>query len=271
MCEGCGFGIEDCIGRAVVAIPGLAYAAGVDHHPFGTKCQRSILAESFGGRSPRAGPMAINDWHMGMPHQTHWRIKVIKVDSRNCGGQHIFPNWVTRTTVHERELTQVRRHAFRQGMQPIEIINAQLIARPERGAARVGIELFQVQLVEHSPIVIARKRKQIVPAQNFDAGIRFGAIADHIAQAPDAIKATRVGDDRVQCHEVCVDIGKDQYSHRCLGRHSTTSWGKLPTCPTNNLSSALVARALSEYNTVGFRQLGRNSVARLERPHSGYY
>ena len=82
----------------------------------------------------------------------------------------------------------------------------------ERGAAR---EVLEREHVDDREVVVAGEADRAVRAGQRDAGVRLGAVADEVAEAPQLVRAVglRCRDHGLEGLPVAVDVGRDRDAH----------------------------------------------------------
>ena len=103
--------------------------------------------------------------------------------------------------------------ALRQRTQPFQVGWRELIAGPERGQARHGIEFFEVHEAADGLVVIAAHKNA---AQRLGAGdhlIGIAAVADRIAQVHDEVVRRSGGQTGFQRFEVAVNVAEKKDAH----------------------------------------------------------
>jgi hypothetical protein len=81
------------------------------------------------------------------------------------------------------------------------------VSRPFRRRARLGVEPIDLGSPDRCCIVIAAHARRVAFVEAGHHGVRLRTIADHIAEVPDGIDIAGVGEDRVEGHDVAMDIG----------------------------------------------------------------
>ena len=116
--------------------------------------------------------------------------------------EHVLPHRVSRARVVEAECALLALRA--QTLEEREVGGGDHLARPLRREARAAREIVQRQLADDRHVVVAREAHGGMTAHKLDAGVRVGAVADEIAQAPQ-LGGLAVGD-RLQHGFECLSV-----------------------------------------------------------------
>ena len=127
--------------------------------------------------------------------------------------EHVLPDRVARARVVEADAGLLA--GRRQRAQELEVRRADRLLRPARGERRARRELVEADLAGDAEVVVAGQADRRVPARQLDAGVRLGAVADEVAEAPHLVGARGfgVGEHRLEGVAVAVDVGEDRDLH----------------------------------------------------------
>ena len=114
---------------------------------------------------------------------------------------------IAHAAVHKRDGV-LHQPACRQAAQPCRRFGAQAAARAAERIARLVRAALEAQASRADQVVIAGDDARAARAQERDAGIRVGVIADDVADARELAGATRVEcrEHRLERLEVAVDV-----------------------------------------------------------------
>ena len=108
----------------------------------------------------------------------------------------------------------VDRVALRQGRQPGARGRVDRVARPFGGCAGLRVEPLDLAAAQGRGVVIAADADRPDLDEASDHAVRIGAVADDVAELPDGVDRAGVGEDRIERHEVAVDVREDRDAHR---------------------------------------------------------
>ena len=141
------------------------------------------------------------------------------------GGEDVLPYGIARRRVIEPHAAHRSRGLQR--LQPVAVAGVDDLLRPARGERGAGGELAEVEVAGHRQVVVAGQADVGVLARQPAAVVGIGAVAHHVAQAPDLLRRAGpdVGKDRLEGVTVAVDVGDDGDLHESRGRLGP--WGIL--------------------------------------------
>ena len=91
------------------------------------------------------------------------------------------------------------------------------VAGPFDRRAGLRVEPLDLRTAERGRVVVPADADRPAFGQPGDDGIGLGAVAHHVTQVPDRIHIAGVGEDRIERHEVAVDVRQDGDPHRRSG------------------------------------------------------
>ena len=98
--------------------------------------------------------------------------------------------------------------------QPRLLLGAEDLTGPTGGSAGIAAKTGNVDLAEHSQVVIASEHDVGAGADQVDALVWTGSIADGVAQTPECIEAiTLCFEDGFERLEVAMNIGENNDAH----------------------------------------------------------
>lgn len=204
-------------GGTRVAVAGLADAAGIDQPLVGAEIERRVVARlgatdflAFffrGGAGKVERDVRVAD--QGDPGGLR-----VEAGIGLLGGEHVLPNRVAWGGMEEAdplpftgrlELAQRRQAAL-----------GDVFPRPgDRLGGSLG-ESGDVEGAKHSEVVVADEADGAALAHQVRALVGLGAVAEHVAEAPDLLDSHVVGrpEDRLEGGQVGVDVADHGYAHR---------------------------------------------------------
>ena len=106
------------------------------------------------------------------------------------------------------------RVAFRQGRQPGAGRPTDRVAGPFRRGPGLGIEPVDLGTAERRRVVVAADADRADLDEPGDDAVGIGTVADDVAEMPDGIDRAGVREDRIERHEIAVDVRQDRDAHR---------------------------------------------------------
>ena len=104
-----------------------------------------------------------------------------------------------------------------QRRQPAPRRRVDRVAGPLRGRAGLGVEPLDLAAADGGGVVVATDAVRPELAQSRHHGVRIRTVADDVAELPDGIDVAGVGEDRIERHEIAVDVRQDRDAHRGRG------------------------------------------------------
>ena len=197
--------------RGCPTLPGFS-----SHSPL----ERSSRSPSRRG-SPRRELALVADERerdVGVPDQADALALHVQAQLGEQVGEHVLPDGVARAGVEEpdRLLLALGRSVDRKPR-----FSGEITSRVHCAAMRAPLENSSSEISPgDGEVVVAGEAHRDMLAREFDAGVRLGAVADEVAQAPQ-LGCLAVGDGLERGLEgvpVGVDVGDDGDLHRCRVR-----------------------------------------------------
>jgi hypothetical protein len=101
--------------------------------------------------------------------------------------------------------------------QPGTAVRRDRVARPFCRGARLRVEPVDLRPSDGCRIVVAAHAGRAAFAQAADDRIWLRAVPDHVPQLPDGIDLAGMIEDRIERHDVAVDVRQDRDAHRRRG------------------------------------------------------
>ena len=146
---------------------------------------------------------------------------------------------------------------YGQALEPGEVLVADDVRRPVEGVAGGVVIERVVHAPGHRGVVVAQQRGLAVGAHQLAALVHRGSVADHVAQAHQAVHAQRVhrAQDLLEGLDVRVDVGDDADPHgtfrlhRTRGRRRLLRHGAATPLPVDQALDALGRLAVQRTGT----------------------
>src|SRR6185436_3326238 len=143
--------------------------------------------------------------------------------------EQVFP--VPRTggrRVHEVEGGLARYE--REALEVFPVVARQGLHRPLGRDARVDVEPRRFRAAARGGVMVAEEHGAAALPHAIEALVRTRTVADDIAEADDAIRTAPVelGQHRVECFEIAVDVREDRRGHPTEGRASWAIRSRIP-------------------------------------------
>jgi arginyl-tRNA synthetase len=206
-----GLGVELEPGGAWVAVTGLADAARVEQ-PFALA--QLDLGPPGGLTALRVAPAAAanadeEERDVGVADQPDPLLHRLEAGLRLVAGEHVLPDRVPGGRVEEPH-SPLGPGGVEAG-EVVEGLLADVLPRPlDRRCGALG-EAGDVERAEHRKVVVAGQAGAAALAHQSGAGIRLGAVADHVAEAPDLVDGGLLDrrEDGLEGLPVGVDVAED--------------------------------------------------------------
>ena len=117
----------------------------------------------------------------------------------------VLPQGVTWAAMDEQDV--IHDASLREGAEPRAGRLGHGVAGPLGCRARLRVEPIDLRTSDSRGIVIAAHPSRIAFTEACHDGVRLRTVADHVAEVPDGIDVAGIGQDRVEGHDVAMDIG----------------------------------------------------------------
>jgi arginyl-tRNA synthetase len=195
-------GVELQPGGAGVAVARLPDAAGVEQPLAALQRQQGPVAGLGAGRVAGSGavPAGEEEGDVGVADQPDPLRLGVHPRLRLVGRQHVLPDRIAGGGVEEADALALAGRL--QSPQEIQARRAGVLARPLDRRRRGLREGGDVEPAQRRQVVVADQADVAAALDQVGAGVRLGAVADHVAEAPDLL-------DRGQGHllEHCLESG----------------------------------------------------------------